>query len=112
MAKSYALSQPDIERGLGENFDRVTIYRTLTSFMDKGVIHKVPDDSGLAKYALCRQDCETHVHHDRHIHFKCNGCGNTSCLENFPFPDFKAPAGYVFTDTNVLIQGICPDCAV
>ena len=106
----YALSQPDMERLIGESFDRVTIYRTLTSFLEKGLIHKVLDDTGVAKYALCHSHHEMHAHTDEHIHFKCQRCGNTSCLEDMPFPHFNAPVGYVFTETSILINGICPLC--
>jgi len=110
-AQAVALSQPDIERALGEQFDRVTIYRTLTSFLDKGVVHKVLDDSGVAKYALCSQACEIHEHTDEHIHFKCTSCGATVCIDDLPFPEFNAPKGYTFLNTSILIQGICPQCA-
>lgn len=110
MGQRYALSQPDVERMLGEFFDRVTIYRTLTSFLEKGVIHKVLDDSSVAKYALCQSHCESHAHADEHIHFKCTHCGNTSCLDGLPFPHFHAPAGYSFSETSVLIHGVCPAC--
>ena len=55
----YALSQPDLEKDLGDDFDRVTLYRTLTSFREKGVIHKVLDDAGATKYALCSHGCGT-----------------------------------------------------
>ena len=107
----HALSQPDLEKSLGDEFDRVTLYRTLTSFLEKGLIHKVPDDAGAARYAFCSHDCTTQAHQDEHIHFKCNICGNTNCLDELPFPHFKEPEGYTFTQTNILIQGICKSCA-
>ena len=109
----YALSQPEIERALGEKFDRVTIYRTLTSFLESGLIHKVLDDSGASRYALCtHSEEESEAHSDEHIHFKCLECGNTLCLEDLVFPHFKAPKGYDFVSTNVLIEGRCPKCSV
>jgi Fur family transcriptional regulator, ferric uptake regulator len=110
MSHECALSQPDIERALGDDFDRVTIYRSITAFLEKGLIHKVLDDSGAAKFALCLHNQETHKHDDSHVHFKCVECGTTQCLDDLGFPDFKAPAGYTFESTNVLVQGICPKC--
>jgi Fur family ferric uptake transcriptional regulator len=110
MGQGLALSQPDIERALGDDFDRVTIYRSLTAFLEKGLIHKVLDDSGAAKFALCIHDQETHKHNDSHVHFKCMECGTTKCMDELGFPDFKAPEGYSFESTNVLVQGICPKC--
>jgi Fur family transcriptional regulator, ferric uptake regulator len=106
----HALSQPDLERALGDDFDRVTIYRSLTSFLEKGLIHKVLDDSGAAKFALCAHDHEAHRHADSHVHFKCLECGTTQCLDDLGLPDFKAPAGYTFESTNILVEGVCPRC--
>ena len=37
-----ALAHGDIEKKAGEKFDRVTIYRTLQTFVDKGIIHTIP----------------------------------------------------------------------
>ena len=54
ISKTIALSHADIESFLIDGFDRVTIYRTLKTFLDKGIIHKVLDDQGGIKYALCK----------------------------------------------------------
>ena len=37
-----ALSHNDIEKKAGEKFDRVTVYRTLQAFLEKGLIHSIP----------------------------------------------------------------------
>jgi Fe2+/Zn2+ uptake regulation proteins len=37
-----ALAHGDIERKAGEKFDRVTVYRTLQTFVEKGIIHTIP----------------------------------------------------------------------
>lgn len=112
LQKNYALSQPDLEREMGEKLDRVTIYRTLTSFVENGLLHKVLDDAGASKFALCTHSHEKEAHTDEHIHFKCTNCNNTNCLDELSFPHFKAPAGYSFSNTNILIQGICPKCGL
>ena len=110
VSNHFALSQPELEKNLGDEYDRVTIYRTLTSFLEKGLIHKVLDDAGAAKYALCKHAHNDHEHSDEHIHFKCVQCGNTHCIESLQLPDFNAPGGYKFLDTQILIHGLCPEC--
>ena len=55
-----ALSHGDLEESLPADFDRVTIYRTLKSFVENGILHKVPDDTGNPRYALCSDTCETY----------------------------------------------------
>jgi Fur family transcriptional regulator, ferric uptake regulator len=108
--KNFALSHADIENKLSENFDRVTIYRTLKTFLDKGIIHKVLDDEGTTKYALCKEACAHHEHHHEHVHFKCIQCGLTNCLEDIQIPLLQLPDGYSRIETNLLVQGICQLC--
>ena len=106
----FALSQGDLEHQFGQRFDRVTIYRTLKTFLEKGLIHKVLDDEGGTKYALCRHECSHKEHHHDHVHFKCLKCGLTTCIENVHVPTFKLPAGYHSQEINILIQGMCSVC--
>jgi Fur family ferric uptake transcriptional regulator len=109
LAKNYALSHGDIEKEIDNSLDRVTVYRTLKTFLDKGLIHKVLDDEGSLKYALCKEACSTIEHHHDHVHFKCTKCGQTNCL-NVEVPSVKLPKGYQVNEVNLLIQGICEHC--
>ena len=62
-----ALAHADIEKNTGENFDRVTVYRTLQTFVDKGIIHTIPTADNSILYALCKDNCEAGHHHDDQI---------------------------------------------
>ncbi|WP_079688467.1 Fur family transcriptional regulator [Ohtaekwangia koreensis] len=108
--KDYALSHGDIEKEINNELDRVTVYRTLKTFLDKGLIHKVLDDEGSLKYALCNDACSKTGHHHDHVHFKCTSCGQTNCLE-IEVPVVKLPKGYRASEVNLLIQGICERCS-
>ncbi|MFZ1260395.1 MAG: transcriptional repressor, partial [Chitinophagaceae bacterium] len=77
-----ALAHGDIEKRAGEKFDRVTVYRTLQTFVDKGIIHTIPTADNSIRYALCKDECSEGHHHDHHIHFVCNNCHNTYCLDD------------------------------
>jgi len=106
-----ALSHHDIEHKLTEGFDRVTLYRTLKAFVDKGILHKIPDDSGNARYALCKEEyCSLGQHNHEHVHFKCIKCEMTTCLEEIEVPPFSMPGKYKVLETNLLVQGICESC--
>lgn len=105
-----ALSHGEIERELGNRFDRVTIYRTLKTFVDKGIIHKVLDEEGL-RYAICKEQCSGPHHRHDHLHFKCTVCGLTNCIENISIPSISLPPGYQSMETNLLVQGVCPECS-
>ncbi|MTI31483.1 Fur family transcriptional regulator, partial [Xanthovirga aplysinae] len=87
-----ALSHSDIEDKLTDSFDRVTLYRTLKTFVNKGILHKIPDDSGIARYALCKEEyCSTDQHDHEHVHFKCIKCEMTTCLEEVKIPPIFLP---------------------
>src|SRR5829696_4464960 len=84
-----ALAHGDIEKKAGEKFDRVTIYRTLQAFVDKGIINTIPTADNTIRYALCKDECSEGDHHDHHIHFVCTNCKNTYCLDDVVTPDIR-----------------------
>src|SRR5215217_3823204 len=86
-----ALTHGDIEKKAGEKFDRVTVYRTLQTFVDKGIIHCIPTADNNIRYALCKEDCKEGHHYDNHVHFICNNCERTICLEEVSVPEVKLP---------------------
>lgn len=107
---TYALSYSSIEKEMTSILDRVTVYRTLKTFLDKGVVHKVLDDNGALKYALCNEACSSREHHHEHVHFKCLKCGQTSCLNNVTLPEVSLPVGYNTSQISLLISGTCKKC--
>ena len=108
--KNVAIAHSDIEQEVDGKYDRVTIYRTLKSFLDKGLIHKVLDDSGVMHYALCDDACTEIGHQHDHIHFKCTACGETTCLDHVHIPSVDLPQGFTFGESNYLISGVCKKC--
>ena len=105
-----ALAHADIEKKTGERFDRVTVYRTLQSFLEKGIIHTIPTADNSIRYALCKDDCAEGHHHDNHVHFVCTNCNSTSCLEGVMVPLVKLPQGFNATDYQMVVKGICSSC--
>ena len=105
-----ALAHADIEKRTGEKFDRVTVYRTLQSFMEKGIIHTIPSSDNSIRYALCKDDCSEGHHHDNHVHFLCNKCGKTICLDAVTVPEVKLPKGFKPLERQMIVNGICGDC--
>lgn len=107
-----ALAHGDIEKRAGEKFDRVTVYRTLQTFVEKGIIHTIPTPDNSVRYALCKDNCEAGHHHDQHIHFVCRQCGQTFCLDDVVTPEIKLPQGYSTDHIEVVVNGICRECTV
>lgn len=108
--KGGALRHADIEKKL-EHLDRVTIYRTLQAFTEKGVIHSIPGSDGAAKYALCHSHCTEGHHHDNHVHFQCSQCGATQCMDEVTIPQVKLPKGFVTDTIEMVITGYCEKCS-
>lgn len=107
---SGALAHSDIEKLNEDGFDRVTLYRTLQVFVEKGIIHTIPTSDNSILYALCRHACSEGHHRDDHIHFVCDACGKAYCLDETIIPDIKLPKGFHSEQTNVVISGICNYC--
>lgn len=105
-----ALSHADIEKQTGSGFDRVTVYRTLQTFVDKGLIHLIPTTDNSIKYALCKDNCEAGHHHDDHVHFICDSCSKTICLDTVTVPAVQLPDGFLPKNAQMVVNGTCDDC--
>lgn len=110
-ANNGALAHHDIETKTGEKFDRVTIYRTLQTFVEKGIIHTIPTADNSIRYALCKDDCTEGHHHDNHVHFVCDNCKVTYCLDNVVTPEVKLPKGFKPNVIEVVANGLCANCS-
>ena len=104
-----ALSSHDIESQLSDA-DRITLYRTLKSFEEKVIIHKAIDGTITQKYALCDAHCDEDHHHDEHVHFHCESCQNTFCIEQVVVPQIDLPSGFKVRQSNMVVSGLCKDC--
>lgn len=110
MESDGALAHMDIESSTGDEFDRVTIYRTLQTFVDKGIIHTIPSADNAIRYALCKDACREGHHHDNHLHFMCDDCGTTYCLDHVQIPEMQLPVGFLATRTDMVVSGSCNKC--
>lgn len=105
-----ALSHHDIEEKTSERLDRVTVYRTLQTFLEKGIMHTIPTTDNSVLYALCKDTCGAGHHHDDHVHFICEVCGTTSCLDGLTIPFISLPEGYEVSQVNMIVNGRCKQC--
>src|SRR5688500_11398066 len=110
LGSNGALAHGDIEKKTGEKFDRVTVYRTLQTFLEKGIIHTIPTPDNTVLYALCMDDCKEGHHHDNHVHFICNECGTTTCLPDVLIPEVRLPKGFLPKESQMVVTGLCKEC--
>ena len=110
LRQTAAQSLTDIELKM-ERTDRVTLYRTIRTFEENGLVHRIEDGSGVTKFALCAPGCDVEGHHDLHVHFYCVECKQTHCLPKTTIPEVQLPNGYRPVETQLTVKGICNSCS-
>jgi len=108
--KETATSQPELEKILGDTVDRVTLYRVLNVFEEKGILHKILDLNGTATYALCSEYCPEHIHQEEHVHFTCSSCNSIYCLNDVQIPEIVTPLGFKIQSVAINAVGTCNKC--
>lgn len=100
----------EVERHLGK-FDRITLYRTIKTFEEKGLIHEIVIAGEPKRIALCASSCseEKHHHHLDHIHFFCEKCKETFCIDKVKVPEINIP-NYQIKSFDFQAKGICENC--
>lgn len=104
-----AFSLPDLEEELA-TVDKSTLSRTIRLFHEHHLIHSIDDGSGAVKYSVCRDDCQCALG-DLHVHFHCNRCGNTYCMEHISIPNIALPEKFTLESVNFVMKGICAQCS-
>jgi len=92
-----------------KDYNRITLYRTIKVFIEKGIIHEIAISGEESNYALCKEDCKVKDHHHQHVHFKCKKCGNIFCVEIEKFPTIELK-GYSIDQLEIQASGICKNC--
>lgn len=95
---------------LDYSVDKTSVFRTLETFAEKNVVHVIEDGSRSLKYELCQSD-GYHSIADQHVHFYCEKCKETYCLEAVKIPVVNIPEGFNLRSVNYMIKGICPRCS-
>ncbi|HRP36319.1 MAG: transcriptional regulator [Flavobacteriia bacterium 40-80] len=106
-SQKVALSLSEIEQSF-DSADRVTIYRTLKTFEEKGIVHSIQENT-TTKYILCDDGCDEKTHKDWHLHFYCRLCKQTTCKEDFTIPQ-NTSQGYRIDEIKLFGKGICEKC--
>lgn len=104
--QKVAFSEQEINE-MFKSFDRVSIYRTIRTFLDKMIIHKIVCHDGVLKYAFTPQKDAS----QQHPHFECTTCHTVSCIETRKgIQKVSVPKGYAPVEFQFLVQGLCPKC--
>jgi len=111
---SVAMSHARISDLLDHSIDKVTLYRTLNSFVEKGLAHKVATEDRNWLYAI--YDDHDHNHDDgshNHGHFICDECEKIYCFpvdENLLSVNRQNLHGFEIKQHEIRLHGRCPVC--
>ncbi len=102
------LSMRELEDEI-ETMDKSAVFRTLMLFKEHRLVHVISDGSNSERYELCRS--HDHAHDDdAHLHFYCERCHRTFCIDEVAVPEVKLPKGYVMSSAMFVARGVCPEC--
>ena len=93
------------------SIDKSGVFRVLTLFREHHLVHVIEDGSDGVRYELCLSHDGPEHDDDQHVHFYCECCHRTFCLNETPIPGVPLPTGYVSRSINYMIKGLCPDCS-
>lgn len=92
------------------SIDKSVISRTMALFRSHHLVHVIEGGTGVASYELCLSHDDDHDE-DVHVHFFCEQCLRTICLNHVPTPSVAVPEGFLTRSESHLVRGICPNCA-
>ena len=99
--------------------DRVTVYRTLNTLVDKALAHKLDPGDRVFRFSLTdHARCKDEKHDHEHPHFVCDSCGTVECLEGAevvvkPAPiltESAPPPRRKVKPDGVVLHGTCETC--
>ena len=104
----YPMSLADLENTLG-TMDKSSIFRVLTLLLEHDIIHSFEDGRGILNYEPCTSQASCN-HSDAHIHFYCESCRKSFCMDEVPLPKFHLRDGFTMHAVSFVIKGECPQC--
>jgi len=90
------------------NIDKVTVYRILSLFRQRGIIREIATTGGANYFEMAT------LENPLHPHFSCRNCGAFTCLAPLPFT--QAPElilskdDYSIDHIEINISGLCACC--
>ena len=89
--------------------DKSGIFRSLSLFREHHLVHVIEDGGDGVRYELCLSH-DDDSDEDVHVHFFCEQCHRTFCIDDVPVPPVSLPDGYKQTTVNYMVKGLCPEC--
>ncbi len=104
------IAADDVYRRLREEFpqiNRSTVYRTLHTLEELGLVRHTHDETGAPRYH--------HAEDPPHVHLVCRGCGGLTAVDELPVLEqlvasLRDRYGFAADPTHFPIAGTCAQC--
>jgi Fur family ferric uptake transcriptional regulator len=106
MAEQRPLTGGELITMLGRDaMDPASVYRVLSVFTDREIVHRIDGTDKVARFALNRGKTN-------HAHFTCRSCGKMDCLDKVPVPHLDVhQEGYIVEEERLFLSGLCARCS-
>jgi len=103
------ITQEHIAASLGRYApNKVTIYRTLETFLAAGIVHKAFLHDRTWHFELAHNCTAAQCH----PHLTCTNCGETHCLPDLDIPMLQTHhKGFIIHRRQTRLEGLCPKCS-
>lgn len=91
-----------------DGLDEITLYRTLHTLGEAGLVHRVFGTDGVWRY--CAQPQDRPGCPGNHPHFLCTQCRKMACLTDQALPRVRVPEGAEVTGRHFVVTGRCVPC--
>lgn len=99
-------------RKVSADLDRVSVYRSLSLFLKKGLIITLPGITGYPQYLMSdflEQDNVGNDHSQR-VYFICRRCGHAELVRQPVILSIQKPGYYEINNCNIILEGKCSGC--
>jgi len=107
-SNSVYLSRPTPGNSKSRAIDKVTVYRILSLFRQRGIIREIASAGGVSYFEIVT------LENPSHPHFSCRNCGAFTCLAPLSFsqaPELILPKDdYSIDHIEINISGLCSCC--
>lgn len=88
------------------NWDRVTVYRTLSEFTEKKIIKSLSSNERVTYFEMQNET------KPEHSHLVCDSCGKMECFDedSYKFQFIKNVKDFKVRSLEIIIRGLCKNC--
>jgi len=106
-----ALPTSFINKYFSGSIHRISVYRALKTFIQKGILLRIPGKDGEINYIFCHNKKNGTVTDKTQVaYFLCTSCEQMIMLSDPIFQRFKLPGNIKVNHCYFFMEGVCKSC--